>query len=431
MRPREGASRASVPGGCSPLTRAQKLIMRCSFLNRFSLGSACLTFVLSSAGHAQLTASLAGNSAAASVGPVTLAGDMIDNVFVPRTGNSLTIAPAVPPQNLGTFDIVINPGAGLMANPAALAAFNRAAASWEARIFDPITITLDGDLAALGAGILGSASAVVLQASYTTIRDAMVTDGADEPDDAITAFLPTSAQFTANIPPMTMLSSNLSFSKANAKALGFPNLDQQFGVSDEMITFSTGFSFDFDNSDGVGAGMFDFETVAAHEIGHALGFFSIVDSVNAGATTVQSLTLDLFRFANDTATDPTTPVDFSTFPRDLIPGTDAITDEILGLTPERRMSTGVTNAAFPGTDGRQASHWKDDILTGVFIGLLDPTLSPGISFGPQDSDFRAIDLIGYDITPTPIPEPSTVFAAVGLLGFAAWRGRRRARASRS
>jgi hypothetical protein len=37
----------------------------------------------------EITVSLSGNVAAATVSPVTLAGDMIDNVFVPRIGNAL------------------------------------------------------------------------------------------------------------------------------------------------------------------------------------------------------------------------------------------------------------------------------------------------------------------------------------------------------
>ena len=376
----------------------------------------------------EITVSLSGNPTAATVSPVTLAGDMIDNVFVPRTGNALSLEPPLPPLNLGTFDIVISPGPTLAGNAAALAAFNRAALAWEARISDPITITINADLAVLGAGILGSTSSVLLQGSYTTIRDAMVADASNEADDTITASLPTSGQFVATIPGGTTLSPTLTGSKANLKALGFAGLDGAFGTSDGSITFNTTFAFDFDNSNGVGAGLFDFETIAAHEIGHALGFSSFVDSVNAGATSVQLLTLDLYRFANNTAADPGTALDFTVFARNQIPGVDAITDEINGVTPERRMSTGLTNVSFPGTDGRQASHWKADELTGNFIGLMDPTLAPGQFYGPQDSDFRALDLIGYEIAP--VPEPTAILVAAGLLGIAGLRERRKTQTRR-
>ena len=43
-------------------------------------------------------------------------------------------------------------------------------------------------------------------------------------------------------------------------------------------TFSSAFSFDFNPDDGVTAGQMDFIGVAIHEIGHALGFISGVDT---------------------------------------------------------------------------------------------------------------------------------------------------------
>jgi hypothetical protein len=388
---------------------------------------AVLAAALATSAHGQITVGLPGSAADDS--SISLAGHLLDNVFVPITagaGHAQISEGAVPPQNLGTFDIVIVPGAALAGNAAALAAFNRAALAWEARIADPITVTINADLAPLGAGIIGSTSSMILQGSFNTIRNAMVADSADEADDTIVASLPTAAQFLATVPasPASSLSGNVLGTKANLKALGFPDLDALFGVSDGSITFSTNFSFDFDNSDGVGAGLMDFETVAAHEIGHALGFFSIVDSVNAGQTSISPNTMDLFRFANNTANDPTTAADFTTFARNLVPGVDAINDEINGAIPELRMSTGLTTA-FAGTDGRQASHFKADELTGNFIGIMDPTLSYGQYYGPQNTDMRVLDLIGYEIVQGPIPEPSVISAL--LLGSALLAGRRRAR----
>jgi hypothetical protein len=386
--------------------------------------------VLAASAWAQTTASLAGNEAAASSGLIGLAGDMVDGVLVPRTGNAISVTPGVPPLNLGSFDIVINPGPTLAGNPDALAAFNRAAQAWEARIADPITVTINADLAALGSGIIGRASSVILNTGYTTVRDAVVSDAAGEADDAIVASLPSFAQFSAIIPGGSTLSATLAASKANFKALGFTGLDTQFGATDATITFRTSFAFDYDHSDGVGTGQIDFETVAAHEIGHALGFMSIVDSVNAGLTPIQTTVLDRFRFGNDLGADPATAGEFTTFARNLMPGVDAITDEINGATPERRMSTGLVTGLFADTDGRQASHWKDNELPpdNFFIGLMDPTLSAQVFYGPEESDFRALDLIGYDIAP--VPEPTSVTAAFGLLGFAGWRFWRRAQARR-
>jgi hypothetical protein len=327
--------------------------------------------------------------------------------------NAQTAPPQTKGANLGSFSIVIVPGATLSGNAAALAAFNRAAQAWAARISDPITITINADLASLPAGVIGSTSSVILEAPYNTIRNQMVADAANEADDGIAGSLPTAAQFTATLPAGAALTGNVSGSKANLKAMGFTGLDGSFGVSDGTITFSTNFNFDFDNSNGVTAGQEDFETVAAHEIGHLLGFFSGVDDLDQGSTEAQPNTLDLFRFRNDVAgQDPATAAEFTTFPRDMVPGADDITDEASASPsfPERRMSTGKALG-----DNNQASHWKADDLTGIFIGLMDPTLAFGQFYGPQFSDFRALDLIGYEIVSN---LPPTVSVAGSTLSYA-------------
>jgi len=352
------------------------------------------------------------------------AGQFVDNIFVPQTGSSLTVSPVVPPPlNLGTFDIAIVPGAALSSNGAALAAFNRAAQAWESRISDPITVLISANLASLGSNVLGSASSVLLQGAYAAVRNPLVADAADEADDGIVAFMPVGL-FPATVPNGVTLSTDAFINKANAKALGIPGIDQLGGSFDGTITFSSDFAFDFDRSNGIGAGLFDFESVALHEIGHILGFSSMVDSVDNGAISAGPTTLDFFRFANNTATDPSTSAEFSTFARSLVPGVNAVTDQITGAIPEWGMSTG-SSGNFPGSDGRQASHWKDADLTGLFIGAMDPTIGPGQIFLPTEADFRAFDLIGYDIAP--VPEVSTaLFGMCALLGGFARRRRARA-----
>ncbi|RYG25958.1 PEP-CTERM sorting domain-containing protein [bacterium] len=311
----------------------------------------------------------------------------------------------------GPFSINIVPNATLSANPTALAAFNRAADRWEAIFIDPVSVQIDAGLAALGAGVLGSTSSVHLSSSFTTLRNQMVVDAADEgASNAIIASLPTSATFTAVVPGGYSLSSDMVATKANLKALGFGGLDAAFGASDASITFNTGFAFDFDNSDGVGAGLFDFETVALHEIGHALGFISAVDDVDVrlAANTPGAINmnpLDLFRFQNNVAgNDPANAGDFATMPRYLVTGGDSIFDD---GTTEYRFSTGRLTG-----DGQQASHWKDNLG----LGTMDPTLGAGELFDISTADMRAFDLIGYDLAA--VPEPGTMVAlGVGVAAF--------------
>ena len=326
-------------------------------------------------------------------------------------------------NTLGSFNIVIRPGSALAANTPALDAFNRAAAQWESFIADPITVTIDADLASLDPGVLGSAGSVRLFDSYDIVRNSLVLDSADETDDAIVAALPTAAEADFTVPDGFAVGSNLSANKANFKALGFEGLDEQFGVSDGTITFSSNFSFDFDNSDGVGMGQFDFEGVAIHEIGHVLGFVSEVDSVdgllNANMTSANLIptTLDLFRFADDTMNDPDNLLDFTMASRSLVPGSDDIFDQVLpgfGNT-ESLLSTG----AFTG-DGNQASHFKDNLA----LGILDPTFAPGEIGVISPNDLRAFDLIGYEISVVAVPEPGTLLALIAGGLFAVCRRRR-------
>lgn len=366
--------------------------------------------------------------------PTSIASQVVSMPFGPP--NAALSVGSRGTVNLGTFNIVINPGPTLASNTPALTAFNRAAQQWEAFIADPIVVTIDANLAPLGSGILGGTDAVLLFDDFNVIRSAMVDDAGDgETDDGIVAFLPTAAQYGASLPTGFGFDGNLQFTKANAKALNFDNrfgdLDTQFGVSDGEIIFSSTFAFDFDNSDGVNVGAFDFESVAAHEIGHLLGFISDVDYVDfvldqgQVALDVAPTSLDLFRFESGTAApsvppgtvlNPTTAAEFTTSPRWMVPGFDAIFDQIdgsFGGDVEVRMSTGLSFG-----DGRQASHWKDSLG----LGILDPTLAPGEISIIRPNDLRAFDLIGYEIT---IPEPASLSLLIGIACCACgWRGPR-------
>lgn len=326
---------------------------------------------------------------------------------MPRVRKSLRLQPeSMERRDLLAFDIVIIPGPALQLDPVAMAAFNRGAAQWESFIEDDITVVISADVLDLGnPNIIGQAASVQPFADHDVMRAALIADA--EAGESIVNFLPTKAEaqwaFGGNFAP----TGGIQATKANLKALGFQNLDVFAGVVDATIQFNSTFAFDYDNSDGVGAGLIDFETVAAHEIGHALGFVSEVDTVDfysfLGQFGIQPIgipnlitpgVMDFFRFADDVpGRDPETAADFRYVPRSLESGVEAVMDDTVR---EYNMGTGSLTG-----DLTQASHWKDDFYTGTTIGIMDPTLSTGVATPISLADLWALDLIGYDINLAP------------------------------
>lgn len=296
----------------------------------------------------------------------------------------------------GGFQIILNAGVTLAGNAAALAAWELAVAELEGLISDPVTVTISADLASLNPGVIGSTGLTPWLAPYDTVRDAMAADGgADESE--LLDMLPTFAELNVLLPPGYSLNTNVFFATSNCRALG---LDCP-AIADAAITFSTNFPFDFDPSDGIAFNKIDFVGVAMHEMMHALGFISIVDSVDINLflgqppVVVPPTPLDLLRLEVGAGT-----ADFTSATRLLAPG--ALTDAhaCYDGSVDLRFSEGLFNG-----DGRQASHWRDDALSPFFLyGLMDPNIAFGVRGEVSDRDIRALDLIGWDIVSQADPD---------------------------
>jgi hypothetical protein len=297
---------------------------------------------------------------------------------------------------------------GVTGSPAAKG-FQIAAKYWESVLTNDAVVNFEVGFSDLGPDILGGTNSTLFTyVPINTYYSLLAGSGNSALDTTAAAhYAPTDAngsvsvtvpdyQFTATktgittgsgtrtAPTGKAISDSIAISSANVKALtgGFED------VIDGHIEFSSTFNFDFNPSDGVAAGAYDFIGVAVHEMGHALGFLSGAEdfdySAGGGAFPVDSYwwgyAADLFRYTGDGelnwAFDQ--PAYFS-----IDGGATALYDSYF--------STGSNYG-----DGWQASHWKAPGGCTDFIGIMNPYICSALVDKTTASDLALLDAIGWN-----------------------------------
>ncbi|GGI90604.1 hypothetical protein GCM10007973_28660 [Polymorphobacter multimanifer] len=348
----------------------------------------------------------------------------------------------------GGMQFVLNDLGGVGIGTDARRGFEAAGALFSGLFRDNITINLDVRFSALGPGILGSTGSTTNTVGVNTVQSALAADAKTFIDRrAMTTLSGAPISFVSNEPPAsgaidsrlrffddnnTFDNNNIAVNTAQMKAMGLAPVyaANNPGARDGSVSFSSAFVWDFDPTDGITPGAFDFVGVAAHEIGHALGFRSGVDLADVNALPGRALpgVRGLNNIAWGTVHDLFRYGDFGgDFVRDWSIGGSACYS-INGMTCMAPLSTGRLNG-----DLRQASHWKDDTLLNIAppLGLMDPTATgPGGTRPSQvftKFDLFAFDAMGYDWA-TVVPEPQSwtmLIAGFGMVGAAARRRGRR------
>jgi len=159
---------------------------------------------------------------------------------------------------------------------------------FESQFTDAVTVNIhvgygEVDGSSLGSNALGESLTYLSSFSYAQVKSALAADATSADDAATVASLPSS-----NPTGGTMWAST-----AEAKALGL--LSSYSGV-DGYVGFASGNLFDYDNSNGVAAGQYDFYGVVAHELTEVMGRALLVGQ-SIGPSAHGYYPLDLFHYS--------------------------------------------------------------------------------------------------------------------------------------
>lgn len=187
------------------------------------------------------------------------------------------------------------------------------------------------------------------------------------------------------------------------KALNYSS----FREYQHFVAFNSAIKYDFDPSDGIDPDKFDFEALVSRELGRLLGFISTVgvreinpkpESGLFGLNPAAPTMWDWFRFRPGVTIE-----DFSSALRLQRAGGEQVffTGDL-----EVPLASGDADAAdWEGLnpdwlrDGRAAGHWRDDALTGQYIGIMDEKYLPGERGGLTATDLTALSYFAYRINP--------------------------------
>lgn len=283
--------------------------------------------------------------------------------------------------------------------------FETAGRLWSSHLTDNATINIHVEPSSiLPVGVAGGALlGIQPDQAYSTWRNRLAADRKTTDDQTAHQNLPRNlTAFTASIDGVPQTSSTLNLSRANAKALGMRNA--QNGALDGYILMNNqlsnlGLSWNY-NLGTQPSNTVDFFSVAVHEVGHVLGFYSGVD---ASGWLLDSIT----GFDDDDDDDDD---DFDQDPRgslrnatslDMFRFSDRGTINLSqGGTPYFSLNGGRTQFGLfstgtgPNGDGFQASHWKSRSTP---FEIMEPDIDLAQRRRIINLDRRAMDVIGWDL----------------------------------
>ena len=285
---------------------------------------------------------------------------------------------------LGGFDLVFNVTTALPTGASeALLAVEQYI---ESQFSNPVTVVVNIGFASLPQGVLGQTSSSFTIATWPNALAGL--QAGMDPDDTIQSYLPAGStipvRYIGNLSSVTN-EDRVFFTLANYRAA----IGTVAGTAASM-TFSSNFSWDYTPQNGISPGAYCFQSVIAHEVGHALGFTSGADY---RVSDIEAL--DIYRFQRSDGIgeyNPDTLAEFTTTARMVDKDAPTTNDDVNSdlIAVEYQMSDGVPN---------QASHFTAR-NPGIYI--MDPTFGSGETFYPdffRSGDSDMFDAIGWDFPP--------------------------------
>src|SRR5262244_18486 len=235
-------------------------------------------------------------------------------------------------------------------------AFGQATAAWGNVLTDNVTINLRVSFGSVGGYVLspstlgGSLDALYGYFSYSQMKNWLSNDATSSDDKTAVKNLPATSSVTGNA---------FVLASAQAKALGL--VSGKSTSFDGYIGFGAATPYDYDRSNGISAGSFDFVGLAEHEIDHVLGHFSGLGDGYATA-------FDLFRCSGGASSFTSGPSYFS------IDG----------------CKTNLAN--FNSTGSGDRDDWASGPTSTDIQGAF---LYPGVQYSISQADLTALDVIGW------------------------------------
>jgi hypothetical protein len=228
---------------------------------------------------------------------------------------------------------------------------------------NPITVTIDvgwGEInnQALPSGALGASLTYFNSSSYSQIRTALAQHATSADQISAVNSLPAGDPTGGG---------NYWVTTAAGKALGLAGTGNPI---DGYVGFGSSFPFDYDNSNGVSAGTYDFYGVVAHEFTEVMGRSLFVGTHGIGANAYTPM--DLFHYSSPGARDfvGTTPGYFS-------------------------LNGGATNLGnFNTNPNGDFGDWASSVGRDSFLAFS----SSGVVNAVSQNDLRLMNALGYGTT---------------------------------